>query len=115
MWGHWQSLALLPNAGTPNTNSTFFCESLSGNCFLLRTGTSNAIGFYQAADTCAAYAGGNLVLYTSRSKQMLVEKYFGSLLPTTQYWLGASRSSMDTEYTLTDGLPIMQASRCCKS
>jgi hypothetical protein len=39
-----------------------------------------------------------------------VEKFFGALLPATRYWLGASRASMDTDYTLTDGMPIMQAS-----
>jgi hypothetical protein len=63
-------------AGTPNTNTTFFCESKSGNCFLLRTAT---LGFYDAADTCAAFTGGNLVTYTSRSKQMLVRCYGGRL------------------------------------
>jgi hypothetical protein len=40
---------------------------------------------------------------------MLVEQYFGSLLPTTQYWHGASRAALGSDYTLTDGMPIMQA------
>ncbi len=61
-----------PSAGTPATNATFFCESISGNCFLLRTGTTVVLGFYEAADTCSAYVGGNLVVYDSRGKQMLV-------------------------------------------
>jgi hypothetical protein len=94
-------------AGAPKTNTTFFCEALSGNCFLLRT---TGLGFYDAADTCAAFVGGNLVTYTSRSKQMLVENYFGSLLPTTHYWHGASRAALGSDYTLTDGMPIMQVS-----
>jgi hypothetical protein len=36
-----------------------------------------------------------------------VEQYFGNLLPTT-YWLGVSRASIGTEYTLTDGTAIQQ-------
>jgi hypothetical protein len=59
-------------AGTPKTNTTFFCEPNSGNCFLLRSGTSNALGFYEAADFCASYISGNLVTYSSRGKQLLV-------------------------------------------
>jgi hypothetical protein len=149
-----------PSAGTPKTNTTFFCEPNSGNCFLLRTATADMLGFYQAADLCASYVSGNLVTYSSRGKQLLVrgaagvcapccrscagkwrclsaaraisctsghcacsvltmtallgsllpaqvEKYFGALLPA-QYWHGASRASIDTEYTLTDGLAISQ-------
>jgi hypothetical protein len=59
-------------AGTPSTNATFFCEALSGNCFLLRSGAAVNLGFYQAADLCAAYTGGNLAVYDRRGKQMLV-------------------------------------------
>lgn len=61
-----------PHAGTPSTNATFFCESQSSNCFLLRSGAAVLLGFYQAADLCSAYSGGNLAVYDRRSKQMLV-------------------------------------------
>jgi hypothetical protein len=98
-------------AGTPDTNTTFFCEALSGNCFLLRSATASQLSFYDAADTCAGFVGGNLVVYSSRSKQMLVEQYFGMLLPAT-YWLGASRASIGMEYTLTDGTAIQQVGGC---
>jgi hypothetical protein len=36
-----------------------------------------------------------------------VEQYFGNLLPST-YWLGVSRASIGTDYTLTDGTAIQQ-------
>ncbi len=36
-----------------------------------------------------------------------VERYLGNLLPTA-YWVGASRSGVGTEYTLTDGSQISQ-------
>jgi hypothetical protein len=64
--------AACPAAGTPSTNTTFFCEALSGNCFLLRSAAASQLGFYDAADTCAGFVGGNLVVYNGRSKQMLV-------------------------------------------
>jgi hypothetical protein len=67
-----QPLLRCDAAGTPATNATFFCETLSGNCFLLRSGAAVNLGFYQAADLCAAYTGGNLAVYDKRSKQLLV-------------------------------------------
>jgi hypothetical protein len=56
---------------------------------------------------------GSLNLKTALSVlscDLQVEKYFGSLLPSTQYWHGASRAALGSDYTLTDGMPIMQAS-----
>ena len=67
-----------PPAGTPASNATFFCEALSGNCFLLRR-AAPGLGFYQAADLCASFVGGNLVVYSSRAKQLLVGVWLASI------------------------------------
>jgi hypothetical protein len=40
--------------------------------------------------------------------RLQVEKYFGSLLPITIYWHGASRAAVGSDYALTDGTQILQ-------
>jgi hypothetical protein len=48
--------------------------------------------------------------------RLQVEKYFGSLLPSTQYWHGVSRAAMGSDYALTDGMQVLQVGtlgRCC--
>ena len=81
---HLTRLAPPHRPGTPKTNTTFFCESISGNCFLLRLSETERLAFYDAADTCAGFVGGNLVVYGNRGKQMLVgrahSKHAGALL-----------------------------------
>jgi hypothetical protein len=57
------------------TNRTYFCDASNGNCFIVISTMGNS-NYSVAKDYCEGIQGG-LVSYSSREKQLLVERWGG--------------------------------------
>lgn len=65
-------------AGAPATNRTYFCDASNGNCFIVISTLGNS-NYSVAKAYCEGIQGG-LVSYSGREKQLLVERWGGTLL-----------------------------------
>jgi hypothetical protein len=67
-----QQLAAVRAAGAPLANRTYFCDPGDNNCYSL---VSTKLPYVNASNFCEGMSG-QLVAYSSREKQLLVERYF---------------------------------------
>ena len=65
--------ACLHPAGVPQTNKTYFCDALNGNCYIVVS--TLASSNYSVAKTYCEAINGGLVSHSSREKQLLVERW----------------------------------------